>query len=131
MTDDRGGKDEVSFEARLDAARRKQGIDAPKPALGAAKIGGMSAMGVGMRVGVEMLSALVVAVAIGWALDSWLHTKPIMLALFVLLGGAAGIANVWRLMGPAGKTGATKTGATKTGATKTGATKAGKTTGPN
>lgn len=47
-----------------------------------------------------MLSALVVAVAIGWALDRWLHTSPILLALFVLLGGAAGVANVWRLVGP-------------------------------
>jgi ATP synthase protein I len=57
-------------------------------------------MGVGLRVGVELVSALAVAVAIGWALDRWLHTRPVMLALFVLLGGAAGIANVWRLMGP-------------------------------
>jgi ATP synthase protein I len=57
-------------------------------------------MGVGMRVGVEMVSAVAVAVAIGWYLDRWLHTKPVLLAVFVLLGGAAGVANVWRLLGP-------------------------------
>ncbi len=53
-----------------------------------------------MRVGVELVSALVVAVAIGWALDHWLHTLPLFLIVFVLLGGAAGILNVWRVMAP-------------------------------
>jgi len=43
---------------------------------------------------------MVVALAIGFGLDRWLHTSPLFLVLFVLLGGAAGIANVWRLMGP-------------------------------
>ena len=41
-----------------------------------------------------------VSVAIGWALDHWLHTTPVFIGLFVLLGGAAGVANVWRLMMP-------------------------------
>lgn len=63
------------------------------------KTGG-NAMSVGLRVGVEMVSALVVAVAIGWWLDKSLHTMPLFLIVFVLLGGAAGIANVWRLMAP-------------------------------
>jgi len=42
----------------------------------------------------------VVALLIGWGLDRWLHTTPVFIALFVLLGGAAGVANVWRLMMP-------------------------------
>jgi ATP synthase protein I len=60
-----------------------------------------SSLGVGMRVGVELVSALLVAFAIGYGLDRWLHTLPLFLVIFVLLGGAAGIANVWRLVGPA------------------------------
>ena len=59
-------------------------------------------LGIGLRVGVELVSALVVAVAIGWWLDGWLHTRPFLLILFVLLGGAAGIANIWRLVKPKG-----------------------------
>ncbi len=59
-----------------------------------------SAWGVGARVGVELLSALVVGVGLGWGLDRWLHTSPLLLVVGVLLGGAAGIANVWRLMAP-------------------------------
>jgi ATP synthase protein I len=53
-----------------------------------------------MRVGVELVSALIVAVAIGWLLDRWLHTTPVFIAIFVFVGGAAGVMNVYRLMGP-------------------------------
>ena len=92
-----------SFEDRLGVARRRQGLaplqqdrgDAPglSPSQG-------SALGLGLRVGVELVSALAVAVAIGWYLDKWLGTRPFLLMLFVVLGGAAGVANVWRLVGP-------------------------------
>lgn len=97
-----GGKDgDQSFEARLRAARGKHGLDpGPDDAAKSQGAPSLSAMGVGMRVGVELLAALVVGLAIGWALDKWLHTSPIMLALFVVLGGGAGIMNVWRLMAP-------------------------------
>jgi len=90
---------EPSFEERLAAARKKKGLDAPPPEESA---GGrpISPMGVGLRVGVELVSALVVALGIGLALDYWLGTRPLFLVLFVLMGGAAGVLNVWRLMGP-------------------------------
>ena len=88
----------ASFEDRLAAARNRQGLD-PKPAHGA---GGrpLSPMGIGVRVGVDMLSAMIVGVALGYWLDRVFHTSPILLAIFVLLGGAGGVANVWRLLGP-------------------------------
>ncbi len=89
----------VSFEDRLRAARGRQGLDVEAAAPGRADA---SALGVGVRVGVELFSALAVAVAIGWGLDHWLHTMPLFLIIFVLLGGAAGVANLWRLVGPAG-----------------------------
>ena len=95
---DRNKGGDGSFEDRLHAARRKQGLD---PAPGPKKSGPLDkSLGIGLRVGVELVSALVVAVAIGWWLDGWLHTRPFLLILFVLLGGAAGIANIWRLVKP-------------------------------
>lgn len=94
MSDEGGG----SFEERLRAARARQAMDAPAPSAGAT--GTASPMGIGVRVGVELVSALAVSVAIGWGLDRWLGTRPWFLALFVLLGGAAGVANVWRLLMP-------------------------------
>jgi ATP synthase protein I len=72
-------------------------MDAPPPAQNA---GQASAMGIGLRAGVELVSSLVVATAIGWGLDRWLHTLPLFLVIFVMLGGAAGVLNVWRLMAP-------------------------------
>jgi ATP synthase protein I len=91
-----------SFEERLRQAQIRRGeATEPPPADGAsaAEAGGL--MGVGLRVGVELVSALAVAVAIGWGLDRWLHTLPLFLIVFILLGGAAGVANVWRIVGPA------------------------------
>ena len=99
MSGEKGGKG-GSFEDRLATARRKQGLDTPPPDPAQAGKSGPSPMGIGLRVGVEMLSAMVVALAIGWWLDKLLGTKPILLAVFVLLGGAAGVANVWRLLMP-------------------------------
>ena len=93
MTDGDG-----SFDERLRAAQAR--LDSSKPAPGAGTGGGPSPMGIGVRVGVELVAAMAVAVAIGWALDHWLGTTPWLMAVFVLLGGAAGVANVWRLMMP-------------------------------
>ena len=92
---------EASFEDRLAAARDKQGLEAAQSGPGKSPDGlDGNALAIGMRVGVEMVSALVVAVAIGWGLDRLLGTKPILLAVFVLLGGAAGVLNVWRVFAP-------------------------------
>ena len=82
MSQDTGGPD-PSFEDRLMAARSKQGLDAPPKPSGQDGLGG-SAWGIGARVGVELVSALVVAVAIGYGLDRLFHTTPILTAVFVL-----------------------------------------------
>ena len=95
------GNHETSFEERLAMARDKRGLEAAQPEPGKTPDGlDGNALAIGLRVGVEMVSALVVAVAIGWGLDRLLGTKPILLAVFVLLGGAAGVLNVWRLYAP-------------------------------
>ena len=100
MTEEPGGH-EASFEERLAAARGKQGLEDARSGLGKPPDGiDGNALAIGMRVGVEMVSALVVAVAIGWGLDWLFGTKPILLAVFVLLGGAAGVLNVWRVFAP-------------------------------
>ncbi len=95
-------KRDASFEERLRAARGRKGLDQPPSPRDGSKAGGLgqSPLGIGLRVGVEMASAMVVAVAIGWALDHWLHTAPLFIALFVLVGGAAGVLNVWRMFAP-------------------------------
>ena len=102
MSEESGEDEPPSFEERLKAARSRQGLDAPPPlsARDTGDLGGMSPWGIGLRVGIELVSALVVAVAIGWGLGYLFGGKPIFIAVFVLLGGAAGILNVWRLFAP-------------------------------
>ena len=95
------GDHETSFEERLAMARDKQGLEAARTGPGKTPDGlDGSALAIGVRVGVEMVSALVVAVAIGWGLDWLFGTRPIPMAVFVLLGGAAGVLNVWRMFAP-------------------------------
>ena len=100
MSDEPGG-DGPSFEERLKAARSRQGLDPqPKPK-GTEPDGlGPSPLGIGLRVGIELVSALVVAVAIGYGLDTLLGSKPLFIIVFFLLGGAAGVLNVWRVFAP-------------------------------
>ena len=102
MSEEPGEDEPPSFEERLKAARGRQGPDAPPPLSDrdSGDMGGMSPWGIGLRVGVEMVSAMVVAIAIGYGLDWLFGTRPILIAGFVLLGGAAGILNVWRLFAP-------------------------------
>jgi ATP synthase protein I len=102
MSEESGEPEPPSFQERLKAARSRQGLDAPPPvsARDTGGTDGMNPWGIGLRVGIEMVSALVVAVAIGYGLDRLFGTKPILMAVFVLLGGAAGVLNVWRLFAP-------------------------------
>ena len=55
-----------------------------------------------MRIGVEIVSALIVGVGIGVLLDWWLGTKPWFLIGFFVLGAAAGFMNVFRVVGGLG-----------------------------
>ena len=59
--------------------------------------GGQGGLGTALRVGVDLVAALIVGVGIGLLLDYWLGTKPWLLILFFLLGAAAGFLNVFRV----------------------------------
>jgi ATP synthase protein I len=89
-------KDDTSFEQRLTAAQDRAGL---RPdAANAHKIAGSSqqAINFAMRLGVELVAAMVVAVAIGWELDRLFHTKPWIMVVMVPVGMAAGLRNLVR-----------------------------------
>ena len=52
--------------------------------------------GVYLKSGVELVSSIVVALVIGLFLDNYFQSKPIFLIIFLILGFAAGIMNVYR-----------------------------------
>lgn len=96
MSETRGTPD-PSFEDRLRAARERRGLGRPP----AAKSGtDATGLGYGLRAGMELVAAMAVSVAIGYGLDRLLHTMPLFLIIFVIVGAAAGILNVWRLVSP-------------------------------
>lgn len=53
-------------------------------------------LGMAMRVGVEMMVATLIGAVMGYALDNYLDTRPWLLLVGVLLGGAAGCLTVYR-----------------------------------
>ena len=63
-----------------------------------------SAMNLGVRVLSEFVAAVCVGALLGWQLDKWLGTAPILLILLLALGPAAGFYNVYRMAAaPTGK----------------------------
>ena len=50
------------------------------------------------RVATELLAGLLIGAGVGWTIDSWIDTSPWFLIIFFLLGGAAGILNLWRIV---------------------------------
>ena len=55
-----------------------------------------TSIGLAFRVAIELVSALMVGLGIGWVLDSVLDTRPWLMLIFLVFGGAAGILNVYR-----------------------------------
>lgn len=94
MSDDR---DKESFEQRLAAARDKAGLNGPKTISAHKSVAaGQSAFSLAMRLGVELVAAMAIAVVIGWGLDRLFHTKPWLMVLMVPVGMVAGLRNVIR-----------------------------------
>ncbi len=55
-----------------------------------------NSIGLAFRLATELVAGLLVGGVIGWYLDKWLGTSPVMLLIFFALGAAAGIFNVIR-----------------------------------
>lgn len=53
-------------------------------------------LGVAYRVMVEMIAGVGVGGFLGWWLDTWLGTAPLLLVTLILLGFAAGAMNAYR-----------------------------------
>jgi ATP synthase protein I len=88
------------FSERLRQAQVRQDLGQKKDP--AVKLGGTGPWGIGFRAGIEVVSALLVGIVIGYALDRWLGTWPWLFLLFFVAGSAAGIVNVYRLFKPRG-----------------------------
>ena len=53
-------------------------------------------LGNAFKLGTELVAAVVVGTIIGFILDNWFDTKPLLIIIFFLFGAIAGIINVFR-----------------------------------
>lgn len=93
--DDRAALD--SLDARIRAARGPEAAGGGRSGRSGSD-GRGAGMGLGMRIGVEMVVSVAVGCGIGYMLDVWLGTAPILMVVFLFLGAAAGVSTVYRVV---------------------------------
>src|SRR3954468_22302743 len=97
MSDDRTPADLKSRRGRLDKARvsrpQERG-DGSAGDHGAVN----SAMGMGLRIGLELVVAVGLGTGLGWLIDQGLGSRPWAVLVGLLLGFATGLLKVWRAM---------------------------------
>ena len=55
-----------------------------------------ASFGKALKISTELVAAVVVGSTIGFLLDSWFDTKPVLTICFFLIGVAAGMLNVFK-----------------------------------
>ncbi len=55
-----------------------------------------ASLGKALKISTELVAAVVVGTTIGFLLDSWFGTKPLLTICFFLMGVVAGISNVFK-----------------------------------
>ena len=55
-----------------------------------------ASLGKALKISTELVAAVVVGSTIGYILDSWFDTKPLLIISFFIIGVVAGILNVFR-----------------------------------
>lgn len=81
------------LEARISAARERED---ERTGRGPGRRETATGIGLGMRLAVEFVAGVGVGAGVGFALDHFLGTRPWLMVLFLLLGGAAGVMNAYR-----------------------------------
>ena len=55
-----------------------------------------ASLGKALKISTELVAAVVVGTTIGFLLDSWFDTKPVLIICFFFVGVAAGMLNVFK-----------------------------------
>lgn len=94
MTERRPPEPKDDLGERLRRLRNEQDVATGR----VRKTGSMhTGLGFAMRIGVELVAALLVGVGLGYLLDRWFGTMPLMSLLGFFFGAAAGFLNVYRV----------------------------------
>ena len=93
---ERTGEATRDLASRIASAKRDRAVEDNRASADASPE--MSGMARGMRIGTEFIAAILVGAAIGYAIDLGLGTSPWGLLIMFLVGFAAGILNVTRVV---------------------------------
>jgi ATP synthase protein I len=55
-----------------------------------------ASLGKALKISTELVASVVVGTTIGFLLDNWFGTKPLLIICFFFMGVAAGVINVFR-----------------------------------
>ena len=55
-----------------------------------------ASLGKALKISTELVAAVVVGTTIGFLLDSWFDTKPVLIICFFFMGVVAGMLNVFK-----------------------------------
>jgi ATP synthase protein I len=94
MSDDRPSDALARLSEQLDKARAS-GSETPVVGSGD-NAGQQQALGIGFRIGIEFVVAILVATGLGWVFDRALGTRPFATIVMFFLGVATGMLNVYR-----------------------------------
>jgi len=93
MSDDRPPDALARLSERLERARAQ---NQDRPTGDGNSAGQQQALGIGFRIGIEFVVAIIVATGLGWAFDHVLGTRPFAMIVMFFLGVATGMLNVYR-----------------------------------
>ena len=79
------------ISTRLEIAKKKI-KDVQKDNIGS----NAASLGKALKISTELVAAVVVGSTIGFILDNWFDTKPLLIICFFFMGVAAGILNVFK-----------------------------------
>ena len=84
-------KDLKEISTRLKIAKKNiSGVEQKKTGSNAASLGKA------LKISTELVASVVVGTTIGFLLDNWFDTKPLLIICFFFIGVVAGIRNVFR-----------------------------------
>ena len=85
-------KDLKEISTRLEIAKRK----IKKSHIKKNNDTNAASLGKALKISTELVASVVVGATLGYILDKWFDTKPLLTIIFFIMGVAAGILNVFR-----------------------------------
>ena len=89
MVEDNDSQDLELLSKKLEAVQKRRAEVKPEEAES-------SAMGIAMKIGIELAVSVAVVTYLGYLIDQWLGIAPVGIIVGMILGFAAGFRNVFR-----------------------------------